>query len=516
VDPVKDVPERDDREASAVARSQNALHILPHDVTLAGIVLGAHLERLDRASTDVQMVIVAPDPDDAIALARVIAPVAAATALRVIPASSARRAARLLRGRATHVVIGAAPELLELVRTSTLKLENVRALILAWADEIIDDAASRDALESVLAEVPKEAARTVIASRQTPDVEQVVERYARRARRVAAVDSSPTATPIRYVTSAAGNRVDVLQRTIDELDPVVAAVFTRSDRTARDLRDLLESLGYAGDDEGVRVTRGAPVIEADTLILLDLPTPEELSTLLGGATPAVVAIVQPRQVVALRALAGGAPVTPLGGARPAAQARARVASVRAELRDLLAAGVPAHEMLALEPLLEEYDGAEIAAAALRLLEREREAARQRQTAAAAATTSAASPAAWTRVFVGAGARDRITAGDLVGAIANTAGISREQIGRIELRDTHALVDIASAEAEKVVGALSGTSIKGRRAVARIDRGREGGARAPRGGRDDRGRGARGRDDRGSRGPRPRRDIERRRPPTDVE
>jgi ATP-dependent RNA helicase DeaD len=297
---------------------------------------------------------------------------------------------------------------------------------------------------------------------------------------------------------------------------VVAAVFTRSDRTARDLRDLLESLGYAGDDEGVRVTRGAPVIEADTLILLDLPTPEELSTLLGGATPAVVAIVQPRQVVALRALAGGAPVTPLGGARPAAQARARVASVRAELRDLLAAGVPAHEMLALEPLLEEYDGAEIAAAALRLLEREREAARQRQTAAAAATTSAASPAAWTRVFVGAGARDRITAGDLVGAIANTAGISREQIGRIELRDTHALVDIASAEAEKVVGALSGTSIKGRRAVARIDRGREGGARAPRGGRDDRGRGARGRDDRGSRGPRPRGDIERRRPPTDVE
>jgi ATP-dependent RNA helicase DeaD len=519
--------EHEERETAGVGRSQNVVHILPHDMTSAAGALTTVLDRLDRDVAELQVVLLVPDPEAAISLARAIASHPQAAGLRIIPASSARRATRLLRARPAQGVIGAATELLELVRTSVLKLEHVRALVLAWVDEIVDDAASREALESVLAEVPKEAARAIIASRHTPEVEQLIERYARRARRAGDGSGTAVPTPIRYVSSSAWGRLPTLQRVLDELDPEVAAVFTRSESTERDLRELLESLGHLGEDAGVRVTRGAPVIEADTLILLDIPTRDELRAVMGGATPSVIAIVQPRQLDTVRALAGGAPVTPLRASGAATQARKRVAAMRSELREVLAGGIPTHELLALEPLLDEYDGVEVAAAALRLLERARSTEVVRTAASAAPTASPAG--GWTRIFVGAGTRDRVGPGDLVGAITGEAGVTRESIGKIDLRENHSLVEIASAEAERVAGALTGTMLRGRRLIARLDKGREGTGRGDRPDRGDRagrsfrgdraGRGDRGprdrgeRSDRGERGTRRvRGDVERRRPP----
>ncbi|HEY7407300.1 MAG TPA: DbpA RNA binding domain-containing protein [Gemmatimonadaceae bacterium] len=525
------ITEHEERETASVGRSQNVVHILPHDMTSAAAVLTTVLDRLDRDVAELQLVLLTPDPDAAIALARAVASLPQSAGLRVIPASSPPRAARLLRARPVHGVIGAPADLLELVRTSVLKLEHVRGLVLAWVDEIVDDAASREALEAVLAEIPKDAARTIIASRQTPEVEQLVERYARRARRVGDTTGAATATPIRYLSTSPWGRLPTLQRVLDELDPEIAAVFTRAESTEREVRELLESLGHAGDEAGVRVTRGAPVIEADTLVLLDLPTREELRAVMGGATPSVVAIVQPRQLDAVRALAGGAPVTPLRASGAPTRARQRVAALRSELRDVLANGIPTHELLALEPLLDEYDGVEVAAAALRLLERARarDAVRTVTPPPAAATGPTTG---WTRIFVGAGTRDRVGPGDLVGAITGEAGITRESIGKIELRENHALVEIASADAERVATALTGTMVRGRRVVARVDKGREPrgdrgdradrggrGDRSPRGFRPDRGdRGPRDRGERPDRGPRRARgDVERRRPPaTDAE
>lgn len=520
------ITEHDEREPASVGRSQNAVHILPHDMTSVAGVLASTLERIDRAVPELQLLLVVPDPDTAITFARAVSTLPEAAGLRIIPTSSPRRATRLLRVPPVHGVIGAPAELLELVRTSVLKLERIRALTLAWVDEIADDAASTEALESLLAEVPKEAPRTIIASRQTPELEQLIERYARRARRSGETASDGGAVPIRYVATSSWGKLAALQRLLDELDPEVAAVFTRSEATEHEVRALIASLGHSAEAGGVRVTRGGPVIEADTLLLLDLPSRDELRAVLGGAAPSVVAIVQPRQLDALRALSGGAPVTPLPASAAPARARKRMASLRSQLREVLARGIPTHEMLALEPLLEEYDGVEIAAAALHLLERERE--RTRDIARAVAPAQAPAPVAsapggWTRIFVGAGTRDRVGPGDLVGAITGEAGVTRERIGKIELRENHSLVEIASGEAERVASALTGTTLRGRRVVARVDKGREGGGRGERAGAGFRGeragRGERGprdrgeRGERGDRGPRrPRGDVERRRPP----
>ena len=124
-------------------------------------------------------------------------------------------------------------------------------------------------------------------------------------------------------------------------------------------------------------------------MLYDLPqSAEELVKVAATEPGQVVALVTPRQVPALRRLTSGA-VEPIDVSRAAAKARAKDERLRAALRAELEAGFPARELMALEPLLTEFDGVEIAAAALRLMERERTEAHTRQAAAQKAASGRA-------------------------------------------------------------------------------------------------------------------------------
>jgi ATP-dependent RNA helicase DeaD len=81
--------------------------------------------------------------------------------------------------------------------------------------------------------------------------------------------------------------------------------------------------------------------------------------------------------------------------------------------------------------------------------------------------------------VGVGERDGVAARDLVGAITGEAQVQGGQIGRIEVRDTFSIVEVASEIAGRVIQSLNGTTLKGR--SVRVDYDRRGSAAAPRGG-----------------------------------
>jgi ATP-dependent RNA helicase DeaD len=74
-----------------------------------------------------------------------------------------------------------------------------------------------------------------------------------------------------------------------------------------------------------------------------------------------------------------------------------------------------------------------------------------------------------RVFVGLGRKAGVRPGDLVGAIANEAGIDSRDIGAIEITDNFSLVEVPDDAAEEVIRALRGTKIRGKKVLARRDR-----------------------------------------------
>jgi ATP-dependent RNA helicase DeaD len=75
----------------------------------------------------------------------------------------------------------------------------------------------------------------------------------------------------------------------------------------------------------------------------------------------------------------------------------------------------------------------------------------------------------TRLFIGAGRERGIRPQDLVGAIANEAGLNGRQIGAIEIADRFSLVEVPEGAADHVVSALRGRSIKGKKTTVRRER-----------------------------------------------
>ena len=518
--------EQDAKDATGIARSQHKLFILPHDRGAVSQFLAATLERVDPSTAETQVLVLTADTDAATLVSSVAVQLGTDRGLMVAPVTSAKRGARLVRERGAHVVIGAADEILALIQSSTLKLASLRAIVLAWVDEALDGDAS-PALESIMSEIPKEAARTMVVSRLGPEAQQLAERYVRRGLRAAEQPPADDGAPVgfQYLTVSGGGRALALRRLLDELDPARAAVWVRSAESGDEAQRTLSELGYRPGADTVRVVVGGALAEAGLLIMYDVPASRaELRTALGGAVavPQIVILAQPRQMSLVRSLAGGGAVSPLTLAGPGVEARRRDEGLRGELRSVLGGGLAARELLMLEPLLESFDGVEIAAAALRLLEQERakKGKRAKSTIADDVEVTAAFPplaappsrpsapraqraepgafgAPATRIFLTVGERDGIRPGDLVGAIAATAGITGENIGKIELRDTHALVEIVGVDAAEVAEKITGANIKGRRVVARLERDRpprEEGARGAGGGRE-RGGASRGGSDR---------------------
>ena len=60
-------------------------------------------------------------------------------------------------------------------------------------------------------------------------------------------------------------------------------------------------------------------------------------------------------------------------------------------------------------------------------------------------------------------------GDLVGAITGEAGVTGASVGAIRIADSHTLVEVPEAQAEDIVRALQGATIKGRKVAVRLER-----------------------------------------------
>jgi ATP-dependent RNA helicase DeaD len=437
---------------TGVSRGQNQLHVIPEDHAAAAEILHPLLDRLEGAGA-IGALVVTSDAEAAAAIADRLGTFPDAPS--VMAATEARRAGRVLRQGAPQVIVGSADSLTELLRGAALKIDAVKVIVLAWVD-------ASDSLEALLADSPKDAARIVLAADVTPDVEQLVERYAWRARRAqsAGTEELPGVS-VSYVVTSEHGRAGALRRVLDALDPASAFVVTRDDASRASVDRALGALGY-GDGKGPVRAGAAPEGPTDLVILHDLPAREqELRALVRSQGSArVVALVSARQLPALRKLSGGA-VSPLSLPDAAVRARGREERIRDEVRTLLDAGQFSREVLTLEPLLANHDGIEVAAALLRLLESERDRARapQMQSQPAGGVT---------RLFLNVGSMDNVRPGDLVGAITNEAGISKAELGRVEVRDKHSTVEVASSVANAVVGRITGIEIRGRRVVAKVD------------------------------------------------
>lgn len=366
--------EPEQREERGSGRSQNVVHTLPRSMASVPGFLTGPLERVDPAAGATQLLVLTADPESSVAIAEAVLRLTGPAGIELLPVTSARRASRLMAGRPVLAVSGSPRDIRDLVRGSHLKLDSIKSVVLAWADEILaGDSDDIEALEAVMGELPKEAARIVVTSRSEGRVNAFAERYLRRAHRDAPVDDETQSAPlaVQYITVGHSSRPIALRRLLDDMDPPSAAVIAASDQAEESVNATLKLLGYQEGSAAVTVSRSEVAPSTYAVIFYEMPSSRaELAKASEAGAVATVVLIEPRELAALRRMAGG-DVKPFTLAGPGNAAREREVTIRRELSGVIDSGLAAREVLALEPLLDRHDGIEIAAAALRLLEKER-------------------------------------------------------------------------------------------------------------------------------------------------
>jgi ATP-dependent RNA helicase DeaD len=405
------------------------------------------------------------------------------------------------------VIVATAPDLLEAVRDSSLKLEDVEAVVIDGASVIFDLGAS-EPIDALLDLVPRDAQRVLFSPTLPPLVEDLIERRVKRALRYPvepALSTTPRAAEgrIGYVIAKDQLKLDLLASQLANREPgsPPPLLFCRNDERAAELAEDLSVRGFVvgpvDDGEADVAIAAGGVTRAELLeelseapgqtISYDVPPDAPTLRARHAGDDDAVILVEPREVAHLREIAAQAKLqarsTPLRA--KAGAAAAGLEAFRSELRAAIESEDLTAQLLVLEPLLEEFSATEVAAAAAALLRSRRPPAPaaaasvpmpQKVPAAEPSAPSGPAPATWTRLFVSIGSRDDVRAGDLVGALAGEANIPGARIGKIEIRDTFSIVEIQSDVADQVIRAVNGTTIKGR--SVRVDYDRGGPAKRP--------------------------------------
>lgn len=385
------------------------------------------------------------------------------------------------------------------IRSAEVKLDGVAALVVEGASMLLDEV-NRPRVELVLATLEGANVQGIVVSDPiSPEVREWVDAHLRRAVFIPsdAAGGDPDEAPLQrgvlelhVAESGAPMReaVRVIAQILEDGSHHVL-LFCRSEDRAADVGDLLTLHGFlagAPGDASVPVWLGLdPLsdrktlddaeIPVDLVTTLSLDPPLDADTLdrrHGGKQGTGVLVAEPREVPHLRRLAREAGYRlESRGAIPSRRLD-EIETFRETIREALRDRDLSAYVSLLDPLLEESSGVEVAAALAALL-RDRGAGAggaASATGEAAGTSPGDRPPAWARLFISVGSRDGAGPGDLLGAITGEAGLTGEEVGRIDVRDTFSRVDVQDRRAQEVIQALNGTSIRGRSVRVDFDRG----------------------------------------------
>lgn len=440
------------RESHAVAeRGNNLVFVAPPSPAWGEALLAGLLGQEGR---DGRVLALAPEAslDE---WARAAEHMATPLGVRVGAAHTPARLGKLLGTDGIQLVITTLAAAYEQLRRSSLDLGALRALLLVWPEAWPSD----ELLTALLQDLPKETQRILITT-DAQATTSLAERYCWRAPLVDLVSRDAAGPPpaVRVTPVAWHARTEAVANLAEQLDPASLAVWTVTGRQEDRIRDALAA-------RGAKATIGTAFDATFTqIIAFDPPTPALLADLAGRGE--LILLVPPG---AERYVARIAPSRrPVHTAGTVEQARSEAEAARRVISEAVGAGPSTGALLSLAPLFERHEATAVAAALFDLWEKAR-------TSAPAALPAPRAPLAQgSKIWLGIGTRDSVTTADLMGLMVKEMGMARESVGRIEIRESFALVEVHGvADPEDLADRIAGKTIRKRRLVARLDRGGKG-------------------------------------------
>jgi ATP-dependent RNA helicase DeaD len=482
------------------------------------------LHRLGRMQDGVRPVrglILVPTRELAMQVAEAVHKYGRSLGTSVLPVYGGQSISQQLRAlrRGVDVVVATPGRALDLINRGTLELGSVEVLVLDEADEMLDMGFA-DELEAIVAVVPKERQTALFSATMAPRIKAIAKRYTRDSVNVAI--PSETSAPgkgfrvreVAYVVGRA-HKAAALGRVIDMESPTSALVFCRTRTEVDELTETLGGRGYQAEaihgglsqeqrDRVLRrfrdgtsellvatdvAARGLDIDHLSHVFNFDVPSsPDAYVHRIGrtgraGREGVAITLAEPREHRLLQNIERMTKRKIRIETVPTVHdlRERRLELMRASLEEALEGGDLDRYRGVVEAVASEHDVLDVAAAAVKLADQSRadgEAAEVHIPSAAIATAApgarkaaaprlAAGDAA--KLFVGLGRLAGIRPADLVGAIANEAGIPSRSIGAIDIADRFSLVEVPATQIDDVIRALRGTTIRGKKVVVRRER-----------------------------------------------
>ena len=483
---------------------------------------------LDGARGETRGLVLVPTRELAMQVAEATHKYARGTALSVVPlyggASMPQQIRALQRG--ADIVVATPGRALDHLGRRSLTLEHLQILVLDEADEMLDMGFAED-IDAILETAPASRQTALFSATMPPRLRRIAERHLKDPQRIAierertATGKMPRVRQVAYVVRRP-HKAAALQRVLDMENPTSALVFCRTRLEVDSLVETLNAHGYRAEAihggmqqrqrEAVMgrfraakadlliatdvAARGLDISQLSHVINYDVPSaPEAYVHRIGrtgraGREGTAITLAEPREHRLLRSIeAATKQKIEIATVPTVADLRARRLEItRASLRERLLEGNLDDVRVVIEALSEEFDLVDIAAAAIKLahaatagaddgeeLDVPAESSRRAAPRAGAARPGGpgAGPSARggevARLFIGAGRRAGIRPADLVGAIANEAGLSSRDLGQIEIGDNFSIVEVPEQAADQVIAAMKRTSLRGKKVTIRRDR-----------------------------------------------
>jgi ATP-dependent RNA helicase DeaD len=407
-----------------------------------------------------------------------------------------------LRG-GVQVVVGTPGRVMDHLRRNTLDLAGLKMIVLDEADEMLRMGFLED-VEWILGQAPEKLQTALFSATMPMAIRRVADRYLENPVMVESEHKTVTVPTIhqRYMQVAEAQKLDALVQLLESVGAPGAAtlVFVRTKLRAAEVAERLQARGYAaeamqGDMSQVQresvirrlrsgqlelvvatdvAARGLDVERIGLVVNYDIPNDDESyvhrvgRTGRAGRSGSAVLFVTPREQRQLRALEH---YTGRRIERMSPPTQADIAARRVELfKEQILQTVESEELalyLTLVRDLAEESGHElevIAAAAARLARGDKPLLVTKE---AQPVVVAPPEEGMVRLFMDVGRKSGLRPTDVVGAIANEAGIPGRAIGAIDIYDHFAFVEIPAEYQERVLQAMQRTRIRNQRINLRV-------------------------------------------------
>ena len=434
--------------------------------------------------------------------------------------------------RGIDVVVATPGRALDHIRRGTMKLAGVSIVALDEADEMLDMGFAED-IEAILTETPKTRQTMLFSATMPPRIEGIAKQHLtnpvtiRVAREKVQAGEAPKVRQTAYIVPRA-YKLAALARVLDVEAPAAALVFCRTRNEVEELTETLSARGYRPEalhggltqDQRDRVMRMFRAGTADLLVATDVAArgldvehlshvvnfhiPPEVESYVhrigrvgrAGREGVAITLAEPKEHRLLRNIERmtGQRIE-VGRVPTVADLRAKQFELtRASVREAILEGDLDHYRVIVEALVGEFDVMEIALAAVKIAHRaeaggdepeeeiptprmehdrpppRRDAPRFDGRPPPRGPSRGRGPGpGMARLFVGAGREAGISPRDLVGVIANQAGVPGQDIGGIEIAERFSIVEVPEEIADYVIENVNGARIRGRKVPVRRDR-----------------------------------------------